>query len=243
MEMWLTQSSLVLLAVAVGAVVVSGQEYVILVGEKSKEEVAFGSSLVLRCFLNTTISESFWVRWHFNASGSSFSDYSNISQKSFDNKTTKEILRDEHGNILAEHVIPNVTLENSGWYICKVTARIPLYHEYISNGTQVVIKKSVDNTTYRNKQAIPPQDHQTVDQWMWILLGVSVFTLIVLLLTYFWLRRRCRGSRDDPIYANTRPVAGKQPSPRPGMPVDKLKTVPSSQNFKRYEEGKRRHKP
>lgn len=133
--------SVCLSTVAVGAVVVSGQEYVILVGEKSKEEVAFGSSLVLRCFLNTTISESFWVRWHFNASGSSFSDYSNISQKSFDNKTTKEILRDEHGNILAEHVIPNVTLENSGWYICKVTARIPLYHEYISNGTQVVISK------------------------------------------------------------------------------------------------------
>ncbi|GLD54671.1 uncharacterized protein AKAME5_002845400 [Lates japonicus] len=182
MEMWLTQSTLVLLAVAVGAMVVSGQEYVILVGAKSKEEVAFGSSLVLRCFLNTTISESFWVRWHFNASGSSFSDHSNISQKSFDNKTTKEDLRDEHGNILAEHVIPNVTLDNSGWYSCKVTTQIPRYHEYISSGTQVVI-------------TIPPQAHQIVDQWMWILLGVSVFILIVLLLTYFWLRRRCRRSR------------------------------------------------
>lgn len=54
---------------------------------------------------------------------------------------------------------------------------------------------------------------------------------------------------EDPIYANTRPVANKQPSPRPGMKVQPLKTASSSQNLRlhpspgaRYEDGKRRFK-
>lgn len=52
---------------------------------------------------------------------------------------------------------------------------------------------------------------------------------------------------DDPIYANTRPVANKQPSPRPGMQLQSLKTA-SPQNLqdltagRRYEDGKRRIK-
>lgn len=53
---------------------------------------------------------------------------------------------------------------------------------------------------------------------------------------------------DDPIYANTRPVANKQPSPRPGTQLHPLKTASSFQNFQdltaegRYENGKRRNK-
>ncbi|XP_035862868.1 uncharacterized protein LOC116063511 isoform X3 [Sander lucioperca] len=54
--------------------------------------------------------------------------------------------------------------------------------------------------------------------------------------------------REDPIYANTRPVANKQPSPRPAMPVGNLKTASSSQNLRnpspgrRYDDGKQRYK-
>lgn len=53
---------------------------------------------------------------------------------------------------------------------------------------------------------------------------------------------------DEPIYTNTRPVANKQPSPRPRMQLHPLKTASSSQNFQdltaegRYEDGKRRNK-
>lgn len=55
-------------------------------------------------------------------------------------------------------------------------------------------------------------------------------------------------TEDDPIYANTRPMANKQPSPRPRMQLHPLKTASSSQNFQdltaegRYEDGKRRNK-
>ncbi|AWP11343.1 Hypothetical protein SMAX5B_017588 [Scophthalmus maximus] len=53
---------------------------------------------------------------------------------------------------------------------------------------------------------------------------------------------------EDPIYSNTRPVANKQPSPRPGLPGNQLKIVPPSQDLwtpshsRRHDDGKQRHK-
>ncbi|KAI3368921.1 hypothetical protein L3Q82_025895 [Scortum barcoo] len=122
-----------------------------------------------------------------------------------------------------------------------------------------------------------PIDHQPfMEQWMWITLGVLAFILIVLLVVCAVLRRRHRTSRaggrifnnssvgmlyaqqvtlfvlsdaEDPVYANTRSVVSKQPSPRPGGPADNLKAVSSSENLRnpspgqRYGEGNRRHRP
>ncbi|KAK1897656.1 putative plasma membrane protein [Dissostichus eleginoides] len=95
----------------------------------------------------------------------------------------------------------------------------------------------------------PTESLPLLDLWMWISLGVSTFILIVLLVVCLLLRRRHRRSRaEDPIYANTRPVANKHPSPRPGVPVDTLKKASSSQNLRnpsparRCQEDKRRCK-
>lgn len=66
----------------------------------------------------------------------------------------------------------------------------------------------------------------------------AVFNLLLLL-----------NAAEDPVYANTRPVANKHPSPRPRVQQPKdPKTLPSSQKLwtpspgRRYDEGKRRYK-
>lgn len=55
---------------------------------------------------------------------------------------------------------------------------------------------------------------------------------------------------EEPIYANTRPVANRQPSPRVGTLTTNPKTVPSSMNHwtsgttgRKYEQSTRRAKP
>ncbi|KAG7233963.1 hypothetical protein INR49_028677 [Caranx melampygus] len=105
------------------------------------------------------------------------------------------------------------------------------------------------NPSLVTSEQVPVKRQLPFAWWIWVVLAVSAFILIILLITYASLRSRCINSTaDDPVYANTRPVANKQPSPRPGAQVDTLKKVSSSQNLKtpnsgrRYEEGKRRQK-
>ncbi|XP_034440016.1 uncharacterized protein LOC117760803 isoform X3 [Hippoglossus hippoglossus] len=204
--MWLKQSTLVLLTVAV--MVVSGKQYVIL-GEEQRKVDVLGSSLTLGCPLNTSRYERFRLQWSFSPSGSS-DNASNISSSMVKN--------DKLLDIRENHTLPNVTLKNSGWYFCEVTVEIPFSNVIKSNGTQIVIAN--------------PEDPQPIHWWMWLLLGVSTVILIVLLFITVMLRRRCRSRRaEDQIYANTHPVAHKQPSPRPSLPLDSLKTRSSSDDF------------
>ncbi|XP_034440014.1 uncharacterized protein LOC117760803 isoform X1 [Hippoglossus hippoglossus] len=222
--MWLKQSTLVLLTVAV--MVVSGKQYVIL-GEEQRKVDVLGSSLTLGCPLNTSRYERFRLQWSFSPSGSS-DNASNISSSMVKN--------DKLLDIRENHTLPNVTLKNSGWYFCEVTVEIPFSNVIKSNGTQIVIAKSLmEATVYpslvTSKQA-NPEDPQPIHWWMWLLLGVSTVILIVLLFITVMLRRRCRSRRaEDQIYANTHPVAHKQPSPRPSLPLDSLKTRSSSDDF------------
>ncbi|XP_071343523.1 uncharacterized protein [Trachinotus anak] len=237
MKVWLKDSTLVLLTVAVAALVVPGQQYVIVDNTTKKEEVTVGSSLTLHCGLGTESYERFRVGWYFNRSGPSWNQSQNISEKIV-NKNSTEGKKDEMKLILL-----NVTYENSGWYFCKVTSEIPRHTITNSSGTQILIAESFEKTTYpsllTSKQVAAPKK-VPVPWWMWILLGVSVFILIVMLLLYTLLRKKCGRTDEDPVYINTRP------SPRPGKQVSNLKTVPSSQNLctpscgRRYEEGKRR---
>ncbi|XP_031174367.1 uncharacterized protein LOC116063511 isoform X1 [Sander lucioperca] len=256
MEMWLKRLTLLLLT----ALVISGQVSVIL-DETLKEKgetVAIGSSVIFKCRLKIDTNGRFWVKWYFNPSGSSFNEthlFCNESAKpsTVVSNQTKQDRRDEEQCCIKS----NVTDKDSGWYFCEVTIEIPTLMCKNSSGTKLIISQSKEHTTHPplplvtvKQDTVSPRDNfSLIDHWMWILLGVSAFILIVLLVLCVLLRRRLRRSRgEDPIYANTRPVANKQPSPRPAMPVGNLKTASSSQNLRnpspgrRYDDGKQRYK-
>ncbi|XP_032382716.1 uncharacterized protein LOC116696096 isoform X2 [Etheostoma spectabile] len=239
MEMWLT---LLLLT----ALVISDQAFVILDGLRNSVNVSFGGSVIFECGLKTETKSRFSVKWYFNPSGSSFNGSKPFCEEIINksakfstlgsNQTTQDPSNKERDAQRCN--ISNVTEQNDGWYFCEVTIDIPILTYNHSNGTKLIIS------------TVSPTDNFSLDgHWMWILLGVSTFILIVLLVLCVLLRRRLRRSRgEDPIYANTRPVANKQPSPRPAMLVGNLKTASSSQNLhnpspgRRYHDGKQRYK-
>uniref|UniRef100_UPI0037E7C430 T-cell-specific surface glycoprotein CD28 homolog isoform X2 n=1 Tax=Semicossyphus pulcher TaxID=241346 RepID=UPI0037E7C430 len=247
MEMWRKESTLLLLTVAV--MVISAQDPVILDKTQRRVVLPSGSSPTLRCSLTTEKHDRFRVFLYFNPSGSSFNVSHKISERiffRFTNTSTMVYNKNQdmkNGGIQSEervlqYTLLNATAAQSGWYFCKVTAEIPDFLNENSNGTEVIFV------------TLPPTGSvQLVDWWLWMLLGVSAFILFVLLVICIWMRRRYRGRREaDPIYANTRPVAQKQPSPRPGTPGENLKKVSASQNLRdpsragRYEHGKRKQR-
>ncbi|XP_049444242.1 uncharacterized protein LOC125896005 isoform X2 [Epinephelus fuscoguttatus] len=260
MEMWLTRSTLVVLltaAAAAAVLVISGQAPVILDDNIREEKVPSGSTLTFHCRLRTETHSRLRVVWYFKRSLVNDSHtvlHTEMVNKSARTSTVASNLKDEGRDTegtLSVYTLSNATEENSGWYFCKVIIEIPSLTEKWSHGTEVVISKSIEHTTYLSrpiataKQATvsPTDGPPIIDLWMWIILGVSAFILIVLLVTCVCLRRRRRRNRgEDPVYANTR----RQPSPRPGM--DNLKTVPSSQHLRNpspsttYDDGKRRYK-
>ncbi|KAM8745615.1 uncharacterized protein AB9X84_016764 isoform 3-T3 [Acanthopagrus schlegelii] len=237
--MWLKRSALVFLAVAVAAVVISGQEPVILDSVRTEVTHPLGSPLIFKCNLDTTGNQRVWVDWYFNPSGDLFNESTLLDPKNRSTKTStvvpdKRKVDDKDDEQILYTYTLGAKYNDSGWYFCKVRKDIPILKVYVSNGTKVVI------TT------VPPK--AIFQLWHWIVLGVSAFVLIVLLVMCILLRRRWRRSRaEDPIYANTRPVLSKQPSPRPRIPADTLKTASSSQNLrdpspKRYDDSTRRHR-
>ncbi|KAK9519183.1 hypothetical protein VZT92_021927 [Zoarces viviparus] len=252
MEMWLKRSALVLLT----ALVISDQTLVILNETRTTVKVPLGSSVNFQCrlqiepgslrviwFLNPSSFESpNFAKTTFNKSAKNPSSVSNKTKQDY-----KDEGQDTEGP-WPSYTLSNASDQDSGWYFCRVIKDIPTLNYINSSGTEVVITKSKENTTY--PATVAPIDNFTLnDQWMWITLGVSsgILIVLVLLVICVLLRRRRRRSREeDPVYANTRPVAKKQPSPRPGM--DHLKAVSSSQNprnlspGRKYDEGKRRYK-
>ncbi|XP_034085752.1 uncharacterized protein LOC117555129 isoform X2 [Gymnodraco acuticeps] len=245
MEMWLKRTTLVLLTVA--ALVVSGKD--VIIQTQRRAEVPAGSSVTFLCPVDSLCHvrigklDRYRVNWLFNPSGPSWdgvrklsNDISNNSANSstvVSNKTKQNIEKNKYTLI-------NATTNDTGWYFCILIVEIPVLELCKSNGTELVIMESKELTTYPSlpkltgKQATmsPTESLPLLDLWMWISLGVSTFILIVLLVVCLVLRRRHRRSREDPIYANTRPMANKQPSPRPGGLVDTLKKASSSQNLR-----------
>ncbi|XP_045904721.1 uncharacterized protein LOC123970623 isoform X2 [Micropterus dolomieu] len=255
MEMWLKRSTLVLLT-AVAAMGISGQRPVVLNETQYKVEVPFGSSVTFHCRLKIFDTwERYRVNWYFNPSGCSFTDshqlFLKMGSKSA-NTSTMVSKGPKDAETLLNYNLSAVTYNNSGWYFCSVTVEIPVLTVLNTSGTHVTIAKSIGDTTYPSLptvtgKQVPPTDDNS-SWWMWIALGVSAFILIVLLVICVLLRRRHSRSREDPIYANTRRVVSKQPSPRPGMPEGNLKMVSSSQDLRnpspsrRHDEGKLRYK-
>lgn len=234
--MWLKRLTSMFITVAVAAMLVSGQDPVTLgKNNPGPVRIPLGSPLSLKCNLSTPETDRFWVSWHHNPSRPSFNGAQKIDEWKVEGKLKHD--KEDMDETLMLNVTPNDTKD--GWYFCSVRRDIPRLLVETSNGTEVVILP------------MPPTDGcPLMDCQHWAIVGVSAFIPIIFLAGFFLLRKRCRRSRvEDPVYANTRPVAKKQPSPRPGMQVQSLKTASSSQNLRqhpspgaRYEDGKRRYK-
>lgn len=237
MEMWLERSILVLLT----ALGVSGQVHVVLDDKLRTEEVPLGSSVTFHCGLRIQAFDRLRVYWYFNPTSFSDSDIGLLQPSDL-------VSGEQEPDAWRTHTLINVTERESGWYFCKITLEIPSLDTTNSTGTEVVITKSKENTTYP-LLPIVTETFSSIKRWMWVTLGVSTAVLMILLVACVLLRRRRqrrRSREEDPVYTNTRRVANKQPSPRPRD--DQLKAGPSSQNLRnptpggQSGEGKRRCK-
>ncbi|XP_008305483.1 uncharacterized protein LOC103376754 isoform X2 [Cynoglossus semilaevis] len=216
-------STLVLFTVSFVVMMVSGQENVDLDDTEKRIYIAFGSSLALHCKLETRNYARFLVQWFFIPSTT------NESLSIFQRVVTKEI-----GTEMT-HTVSNVTL--SGRYKCSVKDEITLLSSNCSKTAHVTFTTESNNLL-------------GIDWGIWIISSVSLLILILLLVLCLTLRTCQRSRGEEPIYANTRPVANRQPSPRVGTLTTNPKTVPSSMNHwtsgttgRKYEQSTRRAKP
>ncbi|XP_047443533.1 uncharacterized protein LOC125009534 isoform X1 [Mugil cephalus] len=257
MEMCLKQSILVFLAVGVAGMVASMETSVYVDDKEKTVEVAAGSNLILHCNVTSATSVRSRVVWNFSPSGSSGNDSRVRSLVVINGPTNNSGDPQKHDSKMKCQdkmcTISEVDETDSGWYFCHDTTEIPFLDHKGSNGTKVVVWENlVESTAYPSLVANTSDGTKGSnggnDLWLWILLAVFSVILIVLLVIFILHRRQRRRSREeDPIYANTRPVALGQPSPQPGEPAKSLKTAHSSQNLRshspagRYEEGRRRY--
>ncbi|XP_008296065.1 uncharacterized protein LOC103369188 [Stegastes partitus] len=247
MEMWLKRASLVLLTVAAAAMVILPETSVFLNDTEEKVEVPNGSTLTLYCCLETYHRS--WISWNF-ISSRNISNSGELSKKMINRSASTSVTECKDRD--KAHSLLGVNETHSGWYFCEVSVDIPQQMTFFSKRTEVVITSSmtaksiVESTTsyVTSKQVTATSYTLQVEWWIWVLVGVSVFVLVILTVVCILLRRCCSRDRaEDPIYANTH---SKQPSP--GQPMNHLKTVSSSQNLRvpspgqRYDEGKRRHR-
>ncbi|XP_029905889.1 uncharacterized protein LOC115358177 [Myripristis murdjan] len=219
METWVKLSTVVLLAVTMATVAKSAPQ-VILDEPEERKDVPLGSSLTLSCSFKPY--KRVRLMWCFNRTRT-------ITQCSQNrplytelyNKSEKQNSKDKVPDlekIWFNYTLSNVTFNDSGWYFCCFSVEIPTLQQGCSNGTQVNIIPTL------------PTDQTSLDWWLWVVVGASSLLLVILIVSVCFSlrrRRRCRNRGIEcPIYANTRPVLSKQPSPRPGMQLDSLKTVP-----------------
>ncbi|XP_074524589.1 uncharacterized protein LOC141789157 isoform X2 [Halichoeres trimaculatus] len=230
MKMWRKELTLMLLTVAL--MVISGEHLVILNRTQTTVVHPTGSSLTLGCSLETKKLERYRMSLYFNPSGCTFTKSHKIYElfrvandtKINENKrqlqTNPGISTGDTG--VLKITMLNATEADSGWYFCTLIAEIPDLGNESTNGTQVIIKTMEETVT-------PTPSSPPTDWWLWILIGVSAVILIILLVVCILMRRSYsrRRAAADPIYANTH-----RRSPRPGMPVENLKTVSSSQNLR-----------
>ncbi|XP_037830222.1 uncharacterized protein LOC108230606 isoform X2 [Kryptolebias marmoratus] len=229
METWWKRTILLFLTVTGAAMAMPKEHHVYLDGtQKTKTSVVSGSSLILHCCLNTSGTDRCQVSWIFRTSGPNRTQIKSEQICKFTEK-----LKSNSSDTCFTNTcnISNINKTNSGYYSCNITKEIPILMNIISKETEVVV--------------IAEREEDWM--WMWILVGVSALILLVLLIICAVQRSRCRRSTEmDPIYVNTRPKVNKQPSPKPGLLGNNVKTVPSFRDAtpsaaRRYEEGKRRY--
>ncbi|XP_028259238.1 uncharacterized protein LOC114434317 [Parambassis ranga] len=242
MNMWLNPFTLLLTVAAV--LVVMSSEHVFL--NMTEVEVPYGSPLDLHCSLNTEKQERYKIAWYFSDSPKLIIHDSHLLCDRTIDKTAWNNTEKQEQDLKTCNLRVNQT--KKGWYFCSIDGDIPVLVTNHTNGTEVVISKSlVESTTYLSlvtSKQVPPTDALP---WMWIAVAGSSFIMIVLLVVCIVQRRRCHRSREEePVYVNAHPPASKQPSPRLPLPVNNLKTASSTQNLRtpssarRYEESQRR---
>ncbi|XP_034387366.1 uncharacterized protein LOC117730025 [Cyclopterus lumpus] len=252
MEMWLKGSILVLLT----ALGVSGQVHVDLDERQRTVEVPHGSSVTFHCRLRTPTYDRLRVFWYSNPS--SFNDlrktlYDEIVKHICEdfqrgveqNRAGRRSRRARNRRLLADVYFNKCNRTAQRMVLLQSHSRDPLLNRINSSGTEVVITKNKEHTPCPSLPIVTATASPADIDWrMWIVLGVStavLMVLLVLLVVCVLLRKRSRRRRsreEDPVYTNTRPVANRQPSPRPGP--DHLKAGSSSQNLRSPSPGGKR---
>ncbi|XP_014025139.2 uncharacterized protein isoform X2 [Salmo salar] len=220
MDIWNKVINLLFL-IALMATVTSALSAVITDPPQRTVEAPLGSSLTLNCSFEPQTSA--WVRWYFNINQScSDSRSSQLSSHKISVNTTVE--QNDGGHFLQESgrawsrlTVRDVWYNDSGWYFCWVQADIPYLRNSNSNGTQVII-------TGKTTESTPPL---MTGRKLWVAVGAASAIPVPLLVVILILlqRRRSIIQRENPIYTNMPAI--KQPSPRPGLQMDKQKISPT----------------
>ncbi|XP_029607109.1 uncharacterized protein LOC115192583 isoform X2 [Salmo trutta] len=224
MDIWNKVINLLFL-IALTATVTSALSAVITDPPQRTVEAPLGSSLTLNCSFEPQTSA--WVRWYFNINQSCGDSRSSqlSSHKISVNKTVEQNdgghFLQESGRAWSRLTVRDVWYNDSGWYFCWVQADIPYLRNSNSNGTQVIITGKMTEST-------PPLMTGLLLGWkLWVAVGAASAILVPLLVVIWILlqRRRSIIQRENPIYTNMPAI--KQPSPRPGLQMDKQKISPT----------------
>ncbi|KAJ7993002.1 hypothetical protein DPEC_G00267930 [Dallia pectoralis] len=178
-------------------------------------------SLTLNCsFQNRSHTR---VKWFFQKS-KIFICTESVPEKELNNTTEKIRIQTMDTWSTLTRIL--VTHNDSGWYYCKVYVDIPVLEENCSNGTEVEIPDNSSLPPMTDVTPSSPSNGSVSSGWkVWIAVGVSSALLVILAVT-LWIsfQRKRQMSRENPIYTNMPPPIKKQPSPRPGLQMDKQKT-------------------
>ncbi|XP_041705043.1 uncharacterized protein LOC121540324 isoform X2 [Coregonus clupeaformis] len=219
MDIWNKVINLLFLIALMGTV----KSALIMDPPQRRVEVPLGSSLTLNCSFEP--QTSVWVKWYFNqirtccdSSSSQLSSHKISVNKTVEQKDGGHVLQ-ESGRAWSRLTVRDVRHNDSGWYFCQVVVDIPFHRNSNSNGTQVII-------TGNKTESTPP----LMTGWkLWVAVGAASAILVTLLVVILLQRRSSKIQRENPIYTNLPPPnrsAVKQPSPRPGIQMDKQKISP-----------------
>ncbi|XP_028300889.1 uncharacterized protein LOC114462326 isoform X2 [Gouania willdenowi] len=224
METGLKQFALLFLT-ALAARVISTQRVVYLTEKEAKTrvEVEVGSSVIFNCSLNTTNIKECNIEWHFCPS---------------DNK--KGACKNKSLNCNKTNHLSSVNETHSGRYSCKVVGKIPIPCIILSTERELYVSKSsMENTTVvASIQANSTNSGLVIQWWMWIILGVSLFLLIILTVVCWLKIKRFHRSKAEPVYINTKK---RHHLPQPVKSADNLHPVGSCQSHHSISSSARRN--
>ncbi|XP_064845801.1 uncharacterized protein LOC135556487 [Oncorhynchus masou masou] len=233
MDIW-NKVIYLLFLIALMATVTSALSAVITEPPQRTVEAPLGSSLILVCSFEPQTSA--WVSWYFNIN-QSYGDSSSSQLSSHKISVNKTVEQNDGNHVLQESgrawsrlTVRDVRYNDSGWYFCQVLADIPYFRKSNSNETQVIItgKTTESNPPLMTVTRSTHSNEGLLLGWkLWVAVGAAS-AILVSLLVVIWIllqRRRSIIQRENPIYTNMPAI--KQPSPRPGLQMDKQKISPT----------------
>ncbi|XP_042163721.1 uncharacterized protein LOC112219684 isoform X3 [Oncorhynchus tshawytscha] len=206
MDIWNKVINLLFL-IALMATVTSALSAVITEPPQRTVEAPLGSSLILICSFEPQTSA--WVRWYFNIN-QSCSDSSSSQLSSHKISVNKTVEQNDGGHVLQE----------SGRAWSRLTVRDVRYNDTGKTTESTPPLMTVTRSTHSNEGLL-------LGWKLWVAVGAAS-AILVSLLVVIWIllqRRRSIIQRENPIYTNMPAI--KQPSPRPGLQMDKQKISPT----------------